>query len=106
MGTKEKYDKFRQTIRGNGNCPSAYSDLVFEQGYTFTPLTSGDFTGLKGKCLKGNNQDQNNGQILLESGSFNTEAKKQECLETCASFSESIHVTGCETSRWLLPSYR
>merc|ERR1712174_154995 len=65
------------------------NDLVFEQGYTFTPLTSGDFTGLKGKCLKGNNQDQNNGQILLESGSFTTEAKKQECLETCASFSES-----------------
>merc|ERR1719188_1770995 len=61
--TKEKYDKFRQTIRGNGNCPSAYSDLVFEQGYTFTP-----------------------------------ESKKQECLETCSSFSESIHVTGCEAA--------
>merc|ERR1711933_534921 len=67
--TKEKYDKFRQTIRGNGNCPSAYSDLVFEQGYTFTPLGPGDFTGVDGKCL-----------------------------ETCSRFSESIHVTGREAA--------
>jgi hypothetical protein len=72
--------------------------LVFEQGYTFTPLAPGDFTGLDGKCLKGNGQDQNNGQILLESGSFSSESKKQECLETCSSFSESIHVTGCEAA--------
>jgi hypothetical protein len=96
--TKEKYDKFRQTIRGNDNCPSAYSDLVFEQGYTFTPLAPGDFTGLDGKCLKGNGQDQTKGQILLESGDFSSESKKQECLETCSSFSESIHVTGCEAA--------
>merc|ERR1719188_158187 len=96
--TKEKYDKFRQTIRGNGNCPSAYSDLVFEQGYTFTPLSPEDFTGADGKCLKGNGQEQNNGQILLESGSFSSESKKQECLETCSRFSESIHVTGCEAA--------
>merc|ERR1712207_69613 len=71
---------------------------VFEQGYTFTPLGPGDFTGVDGKCLKGNGQEQNNGQILLESGSFSSESKKQECLETCSRFSESIHVTGCEAA--------
>merc|ERR1712029_865580 len=83
---QEKYEKFRQTVRGNGNCPSGISDLLFEQGYRYDPLLPEDFVeiGYPGHC-----QDRNGNNFN------NDEEKKAECLAMCSAVSASVRATGC-----------
>merc|ERR1719356_474985 len=96
--TREKYEKFRQTIRGNGNCPSGTKDLLFEQGYTYSSLSSEDFVEIGGgDCLDRNHNIQDDGEIILMEGDFTLYPEnKTNCLEMCSSVSESVRVTGCE----------
>merc|ERR1719297_167893 len=68
--TREKYEKFRQTIRGNTNCPSGQNDLLFEQGYTYAPLNVEDFHEIGELCNDRNGNDQNLGEIRLMEGDF------------------------------------
>jgi len=101
--TREKYDKFRHTVRGINNCPFAISDILFEQDYTNAPLGDEDFTSEPGACVTHSGIDQNSGVIKLKDGGGQNsiefgpnENKKQKCLKMCQSYSETIHVTACE----------
>jgi len=96
--TQEKYEKFRQTIRGNTNCPSGQNDLLFEQGYTYAPLNVEDFHEIGELCNDRNGNDQNLGEIRLMEGDFTvSEENKTACLEMCSSISDSVRATGCQT---------
>jgi len=47
--SRKKYDKFRETVVGDGGCPSVIADLLFEKGYKYQAQEYEGWTQLYGR---------------------------------------------------------